>query len=63
MTDTFVSWMIWWFSLFGITDFSYVKLGITLLATAVLLAIIWLIVILLFAVVGTMFEGKGNNRT
>jgi hypothetical protein len=60
MSDTFVSWMIWWFSLFGITDFNYVKLGITLLATAALLTVLWLIVIIFFAVVGTMFEGKRN---
>jgi hypothetical protein len=61
MTDTFVSWMIWWFALFGVNDWNYVRLGITLIATAALMTVLWLVILIAIGVVAAIAEAmKGR---
>ena len=56
MSGTIISWLQWWFSLFGVTDPSYTWLGITLIACALLLAALYIAVILVIGVIAAIAD-------
>lgn len=56
MSGTIISWLQWWFGLFGVTDPTYTWLGITLVASALLIAALYVMTFIVIAVLAGLAE-------
>lgn len=56
MSEAVSTIIVWWFGLFGITEQAYLKLGVTLVATASLLVAFWLLMIIVLGLFSALTE-------